>query len=139
MPVRQRGGDGRLAGPVAALQDDDRILGGDVVPLHVFSLPQFFYSQRFIADDAGQVCIERDLLAKVIGVWWQYIIIVAVLILGAYGFIVLTGFETRLLTRKTKRNAESLYGNYADSERRQRKYAKERGGEWNDDEPGHTP
>jgi hypothetical protein len=37
----------------------------------------------------------------VIHVWWQYVIIAGVLIFGVYGFITLTGFETRLLSRTT--------------------------------------
>lgn len=58
--------------------------------------------------------------------WWQYVIIVVVLILGVYGFIALTGFETRLLSRRTDRTAESMYGNYADPERKRRRSAKQR-------------
>ena len=72
-------------------------------------------------------------------VWWEYIIIVAVLIAGVYGFLVLTGFETRVLTRKTRRTAESMYDNYADSNRKQRRYARKRGGEWKDDEGSKIP
>jgi hypothetical protein len=53
-------------------------------------------------------------------VWWQYLIIAAVLIFGIYGFLQLTGFETRVLTRKTSRTAESMYGSYSDSGRRRR-------------------
>ena len=71
---------------------------------------------------------------KAIEVWWQYIIIVVVLALGVYGFSVLTGFETRMLSRKTKRTAESMYSNYADSNRKQGRYAKIRHGQWQDDE-----
>lgn len=59
--------------------------------------------------------------------WWQYVIIVAVLILGVYGFLSLTKFETRLLSRKTDRTAEETYDAYADSRRKQRRYAKEHG------------
>ena len=75
---------------------------------------------------------------KAIELWWQYIVIVAVLALGIYGFTVLTGFETRVLSRKTKRTAESMYGNYADPDRKQRRYAKNRHGQRQDDE-GRTP
>ncbi len=76
---------------------------------------------------------------KVIDVWWQYIIIAAVLIAGVYGFLVLTGFETRVLTRKTGRTAESMYENYADSNPKQRRYARKRGGEWKDGDSSMTP
>ena len=66
--------------------------------------------------------------------WWQYIVIVAVLILVVYCFLVIVGFRTRLLTRKTDRTAESMYSGYADSTRKQRKFAREHGGQWRDDE-----
>jgi hypothetical protein len=62
-------------------------------------------------------------------VWWQYIIIAAVLVLGVYGFLVLTGFETRNLSRRTTRTAEDMYPSYADSLRKQRLYARQHGGE----------
>lgn len=71
--------------------------------------------------------------------WWEYLIIAAVLIFGIYCFLVLVGFRTRLLTRKTDRTAESMYTNYADSNRKQRKYARERGGQWRDDEGSKAP
>ena len=51
--------------------------------------------------------------------WWvNDIVVPAVLILGVYGFLVLVGFQKRMLTRKTDRTAESMYDNYADSGRR---------------------
>jgi hypothetical protein len=62
--------------------------------------------------------------------WWEYIVVPALLLLGIYGFLLLTGYEKRLLTRKTSRTAESMYDNYADSARKQRRFAKRRGGEW---------
>ena len=71
--------------------------------------------------------------------WWEYIVIAAVLIFGIYCFLKLVGFETRLLTRKTGRTAESMYDNYADSHPKQRKYARERGGQRRDDEGSKTP
>jgi hypothetical protein len=65
--------------------------------------------------------------------WWEYIVLPALLIIAVYCFLVLTGFETRLLSRKSKRTAEGMYDNYADSNRKQRKYARERGSQWRDD------
>jgi hypothetical protein len=62
-------------------------------------------------------------------VWWQYIIIAAVLVLGVYGFLVLTGFETRNLSRRTTRTAEDMYPSYAASLRKQRRHARQHGGE----------
>jgi hypothetical protein len=62
-------------------------------------------------------------------VWWQYIIIAAVLVLGIYAFLVFTGFETRTLSRRTTRTAEDMYPSYADSLRKQRRYARQHGEE----------
>ena len=68
--------------------------------------------------------------------WWQYIIIAAVILFGIYGFLTLTSFETRVLSRRTTRRAADLYPHYADSLRKQRRYAKEHGGEWTSDDDG---
>ncbi len=76
---------------------------------------------------------------KAIEVWWEYIIIVAVLILGVYCFWVLVGFETRVVSRRSNRTAENMYSNYADSDRKQRRYARKHGGEWKDDEGSEIP
>lgn len=66
--------------------------------------------------------------------WWlDDIVIPAFLIFGVYCFLVLVGFRTRMLTRKTTRTAESMYDSYADSPSKQRKYAIEHGGTWKDD------
>jgi hypothetical protein len=59
-----------------------------------------------------------------ITVWWEYIVVPVLLLLGIYGFLLLTGFEKRLLTRKTDRTAESMYDDYADSAREQKRFAK---------------
>jgi len=71
-------------------------------------------------------------------VWWQYIIIAAVILLGIYGFLVFTRFETRNLSRRTSRTAADLYPHYADSLRKQRRYAKQHGGEWVGDDGGQS-
>jgi hypothetical protein len=49
--------------------------------------------------------------------WWIYIVVVALMIFGVYGFCLIVGFETRWLTRKTDRRAEDLYDKYADTPR----------------------
>lgn len=67
-------------------------------------------------------------------VWWQYILIVGVLLAGIYGFVVLTGYLTGFLSHRTDRTAESMYGDYADSPRKQRRYAQRHGGQWHDEE-----
>ena len=55
---------------------------------------------------------------------WLAIGIVFVLAVGVYSVAVLTGFQTR----RSNRRAEDGYGQYADSPRRQRKFAQEHGG-----------
>ena len=57
--------------------------------------------------------------------WWMDVIVAVLLIVGVYGLLVLTGFEKRVLTRKTSRTAESMYGNYADSAGKQRSRARQ--------------
>jgi hypothetical protein len=78
---------------------------------------------------------------EVIGMWWMNDIIVpAVLILGVSCFVLLVRSSTRRSVRKTTtRTAEDLYPLYADSIRKQRKYAKEHGGQWRDDEGSRRP
>jgi hypothetical protein len=73
--------------------------------------------------------------------WWlDDIVIPAVLILGVYCFVVLVRHGTRGAIRKnTRRTAENMYPLYADSIRKQRKYAKEHGGTWEDNGGSKTP
>jgi hypothetical protein len=67
--------------------------------------------------------------------WWlDDIVVPAVLILGLCCFVTFVRLQVRGLKRKTTRTAESLYPHYADSIRKQRKYAKEHGGQWKEDE-----
>jgi uncharacterized membrane-anchored protein YhcB (DUF1043 family) len=47
--------------------------------------------------------------------WWQYIIIVAVIGLGIYGFVVLVRYMTQQMTRQTDRRAEDLYDEFRSS------------------------
>jgi hypothetical protein len=74
---------------------------------------------------------------------WLDIGIVALFIVGAYAFLQLVGWRTRGLSRRSKRTAESMYGNYADSPRQQRRYARDRGASWTeggpDAQPGQPP
>jgi hypothetical protein len=44
-----------------------------------------------------------------------------------------------VLARKTTRTAESMYDEYADSPRKQRRYAREHGGEWREDQAAQPP
>jgi hypothetical protein len=67
---------------------------------------------------------------------WLDVVIVALFALGIYSFAVLCGWQTRLISRRTNRRAEDMYDEYADSPRRQRRFAKEHGGTWHDDPAG---
>jgi hypothetical protein len=69
--------------------------------------------------------------------WWQYVIIAAVILLGIYGFLTFTRFETWNLSRRTSRTAADLYPKYADSLRKQRRYARQHE-EWASDPGGHS-
>lgn len=73
--------------------------------------------------------------------WWQYVIIAGVVIFGVYGFITLTGFETRLLTRRTDRTAENMYGDYAGPTPKQRRSARQPDSQQKDrgDKPASPP
>jgi hypothetical protein len=67
--------------------------------------------------------------------WWMnFIVVPAVVLFGIYCLLVLTGFQKRVLSRKNGHTAESTYDNYADSARKQRRYASARGGQWRDGE-----
>ena len=65
---------------------------------------------------------------------WIDVAIVALFVVGIYCFAVLTGWQTRLISRRTKRRAEDMYDQYAGSPRQQRRSAKEHGGTRQDDQ-----
>ena len=44
--------------------------------------------------------------------WWQYIVIVALLAAGIFGFVVLVRYMTQQVTRKTDRRAEDMYDEF---------------------------
>jgi hypothetical protein len=66
---------------------------------------------------------------------WLDVVIVALFAAGIYCFVVLCGWQTRLLSRRTNRRAEDMYDDYADSPHRQRRFAKEHGEAWQDQPP----
>jgi hypothetical protein len=66
--------------------------------------------------------------------WWEILIFFAVVILAIWGFASMVGLQTRNLSRRSTRTAQDLYSRYADSPRQQRRYAREHGGEWHDDD-----
>jgi hypothetical protein len=49
---------------------------------------------------------------EVIAVWWQYIVIMALIAVGIYGFTVLVRYMTQQMTRKTDRRAEDMYDEF---------------------------
>jgi len=67
-----------------------------------------------------------------------YVLFLMAVAVAIWGFISLTRFRTDILNRRTYRTAEDLYPNFADSPAKQRRYAREHGGEWHetDDSPG---
>ena len=72
--------------------------------------------------------------------WWlQDIIVPALLVLAVFGFVLAVRLQTQRLTGRTTRTAEDLYPRYADSIHKQRKYAKEHGGQWRNDEGPDIP
>jgi hypothetical protein len=62
--------------------------------------------------------------------WWEITLFFAAVILAIWGFASLVGVRTRSLSRHTDRSAQDMYGQFADSPRKQRKYARQHGGEW---------
>jgi hypothetical protein len=72
-------------------------------------------------------------------VWWIYVVVVLLFAFGIYAFISIVGFRTHQVTRRTTRTAADMYDSYADSPRKQRRYARERGGEWRDEDQVGPP
>jgi len=62
--------------------------------------------------------------------WWEALIFFAAVILAIWGFASMAGFETRFLSRRTDRRAQDMYDEFADSPRKQRRFARRHGGEW---------
>jgi hypothetical protein len=62
--------------------------------------------------------------------WWEALAFFAAVIVAIWGFASLVGFRTRSLTRRTHRIAQDMYGQFADSPRKQRRCARDHGGEW---------
>jgi hypothetical protein len=67
---------------------------------------------------------------------WLDIGIVALFIFAGYAFLQLVGWRTRGLSRRTKRTAEDMYDNYADSPRKQHRYADQHDGSWTEGDGG---
>jgi hypothetical protein len=65
--------------------------------------------------------------------WWVDIVVPVLLILMVYGFLLMVGVNVKWLTTRSNRTAENVYDQYADSPRKQRRYARKHGGDWKDD------
>ena len=66
--------------------------------------------------------------------WWMnFIVVPAVVLFGLYCLLVLTGFQKRVLSRKSGHTARACTTTIP-SPRKQRQYASERGGQWRDGE-----
>ena len=66
--------------------------------------------------------------------WWDYVMVVGAFLIGIFAFWALSRSLGRALSQGSSPVADSMYGNYADSLRKQRRYARQHGGEWKDDE-----
>jgi hypothetical protein len=60
--------------------------------------------------------IYREIV--VVNMWWMYIIVVALMAFGIYGFVSLVRFLAQPLTSETTRRAEDMYDLYEDSPRK---------------------
>jgi hypothetical protein len=68
--------------------------------------------------------------------WWEYVMTVWWLLAGICAFVLLIRYVARFLSKGDDRTADSMYGNYADSPHKQRRYARQHGGQWQDKETG---
>ena len=69
--------------------------------------------------------------------WWGDVLFLMVVAVAIWGFVSLVGFNTRRLTSRTHRTVEGIYPRYADSARKQRRYAREHGGQWRQRDDAH--
>jgi hypothetical protein len=65
--------------------------------------------------------------------WWLDIVIPVLMIFAVYGFLLIVGVNVNWLTRRSYNTVDDVYDRYADSPRKQRKYARAHGGQWKDD------
>jgi hypothetical protein len=65
--------------------------------------------------------------------WWLDIVIPLLMIFAVYGFLLIVGVNVKWLTTRSYKTADSVYDRYADSPRKQRRYARKHGGSWKDD------
>ena len=65
--------------------------------------------------------------------WWDYVIVVGVLLIGISAFVALSAYMGRILSQEDSPAADTMYDNYADSLRKQHRYARQHGGERKDE------
>jgi hypothetical protein len=65
--------------------------------------------------------------------WWDYMVVVAVLLIGISAFVALCVYMGRVLSHGDSHEADTMYDNYADSLRKQRRYARQHGGQRTDE------
>jgi hypothetical protein len=70
---------------------------------------------------------------------WIDIVVVILLALGVYGFVSLARAQTHRLSDRTTRTVDSMYEQYGDSPRKQRRFARAHGGTWRDDGTAVSP
>ena len=54
--------------------------------------------------------------------WWQSLIIVALIMVGIYGFVVLVRHMTQQMTRKTDRRAEDVYDEFSSARKEKHRW-----------------
>ena len=62
--------------------------------------------------------------------WWEYVVIMGLLLFGIYVFVMGTGYLPMVLSRRNNPTAGSMDDNHAESLRNQRRHS----GEWKDAE-----
>jgi len=66
--------------------------------------------------------------------WWQWLIAAVVVIIAVCGFVSIVKLQTHRLSDPTDNTADDVYDRYADSLRKQRRFARNHGGEWGNEE-----
>jgi hypothetical protein len=66
--------------------------------------------------------------------WWQWLIAAVVVIIAVYGFVSFVRVQTHKLSDRTDHTADDVYDRYADSQRKQQRFARSHGGEWRNEE-----
>ena len=90
----------------------------------------------FITEGRGYASEISSALARIEVIdmpWWETVVFLTAVAVAIWGFCSMVGVNKRWLTRGSGRRAQDLYDDYADSPRKQRRYAREHGGTWSND------